>query len=66
MFGLAMLMFLYGLVEYFWKAKDGKEDNRQAVRNITWGVIGMTIMISVFGIMQLIVSTVCGLAGQSC
>lgn len=66
MFGLAMIYFLYGLVEYFWKAKDGKEDRSQAIRNITWGVIGMTIMVSVYGIMQFIVSTICGLAGQSC
>ena len=65
-FGLAMIFFLYGLVEYFWQTKDGKDDRTQAIKNITWGIIGMTIMVSVFGIMHLIVSTICGLAGQSC
>jgi len=66
MFGLAMLMFLYGLVEYFWQAKDGQGDNRQAVKNITWGVVGMTIMVSVFGIMHFLVATICAMSGQSC
>lgn len=66
MFGLAVFCFLWGLVEYFWQAKDGKEDRSQAKKNIAWGVIGMTIMVSVYGIMHFIVSTICGLAGHDC
>ncbi|MFA5736873.1 MAG: hypothetical protein WCX70_02665 [Candidatus Paceibacterota bacterium] len=63
MFGLAVIFFLYGLVEYLWRAKDGKEDRSQAIRNITWGVVGMTIMVSVYGIMHFIVSAIEGLTG---
>ncbi len=57
MFAAAVLVFLYGVFEY---VKDsGSEDARSTgQRHILSGVFGLFIMISVFGIVQLILRTV--------
>jgi len=55
LFVLASLLFLYGLTRYYimGDAKE-KETGRQ---HMVWGLIGMFIMMSVFGIMNLIMNT---------
>lgn len=53
MIAIAVVVFLYGLVEFI--AGAGSEDKRQVgKRHIIWGLIGMFIMFSVFGIMQIL------------
>jgi len=66
MFGLAVLYFVYGAVAYFWAARNGSEKTDEARNNMIWGIVGMAIMISVYGIMQVVVGTICGLIGQTC
>lgn len=55
LFVLATLIFLEGVVR-FYIAGDEKtrEDGK---RHIMWGIVGMFIMVSVFGIMNLIINT---------
>jgi uncharacterized membrane protein YidH (DUF202 family) len=54
---LAMAYFLYGVARYLLSPEN--EEVRKASRShMIWGIVGMFIMISVFGIMQLILDTI--------
>ncbi len=56
MFVIALIIFFWGLVEFISKA--GSEDGRSTGRrNMMWGIIGMLIMVGVYGIIRLILST---------
>lgn len=53
MFAVATVMFIYGIVEYIWGAenKDKIEDGK---RHMVWGVIGMFVMLVVYGILNVL------------
>ena len=53
---LAFLLFVYGLVEFLWKLNEGG-DNKEGKSHMIWGIVGMLIMISVYGIIGLIDNT---------
>lgn len=56
MFACAMAYFLYGLVQYL--LSPGNEEVHKKSKSIMlWGIIGLFIMVAVFGIMKLILST---------
>lgn len=55
LFVLATVLFLVGLVRYF--LAGSPEDRAKGQQHMVWGLAGMFIMISVFGIMKLIVNT---------
>lgn len=56
MFVVALLVFFWGLVEFIYKA--GSDDGRDTgKRNMLWGIIGMFIMVAVYGIIRLILDT---------
>jgi lysylphosphatidylglycerol synthetase-like protein (DUF2156 family) len=57
LFAVAVLVFLYGVFEYV-KDSGSEEARTTGQRHILSGVFGIFIMISVFGIMQLILNTV--------
>lgn len=58
MFGLAMLYFLYGIVKFLSTNAGDKGSERIEARNaIMWGIIGMVIMFSVYGIIDAILKT---------
>ena len=56
LFGIALLVFIWGLFRFITSAEsdEGREIGK---KNILWGLIGMVIMISVFGIIRLIMGT---------
>lgn len=56
LFVLAMVYFLYGLVQYF-ISPDNEEIRTSSKSHMLWGVIGMFVMISVFGIMRIVLNT---------
>lgn len=57
LFALALAYFLYGVMQFI--INPGNEEIRKTGKShMMWGVIGMVIMVSVFGIMQLIVNTI--------
>jgi Na+/serine symporter len=59
MFIVAFVIFVWGLFSFF-QAKGGSgsdEDIQKGKRHIFWGIIGMVIMTSVFGIMQLLINS---------
>lgn len=56
MFALAMTYFIYGIVKFL--SLDAADAKRKEAKNaIMWGIIGMVIMFSVFGIIGLILDT---------
>ena len=63
MFGAALAYFVWGVAEFIAHASsdEGRSTGRE---HMIWGVVGMFIMISVFGIMQLIMNTL-GVTGIS-
>lgn len=56
LFALAVVYFLYGLVQYLLNP-DSEEIRKSSKSHMLWGIIGMFIMVSVFGIMSLILNT---------
>lgn len=56
-FALATLLFIWGIFEFMFSSGDpGKR--AQGSNHILWGVVGMFIMVSVYGIIRLVLSTV--------
>jgi len=55
LFVLATLEFLYGVARFYIAGDDkGRETGKQ---HILWGLVGMFVMVSVFGIMHVIMNT---------
>ncbi|MCK5060072.1 MAG: hypothetical protein KAR00_02970 [Candidatus Pacebacteria bacterium] len=61
LFAVAMIVFVWGVVQYVisGKGEGGLTDNDrlQGKRAIMWGLIGMFIMGSVYGIVQVLIGT---------
>ncbi len=55
LFVLATFLFIYGLVRFYIAGE--VKDHEQGKRHIIYGLLGMFIMISVFGIMRLVIGT---------
>ena len=58
-FGLAVIYFLYGIL-VFVKNADSADKRAEGGKHIMWGLIGMFIMISTIGIINLILGTMSG------
>ena len=56
LFALATVYFIYGLVRYLLNP-DSEEINTSSKKHMLWGIIGMFIMVAVFGIMNVILTT---------
>ena len=61
MFVVAFFLLIVGFIEFL-ANPDNEESRDNAKQHMLWAVIGMFIMISVFGIMQLIIGSL-GLTG---
>ena len=57
LFGLALVYFLWGLAEVVF-AGDQEEKRKTGSQHIMWGVVGMFIMVAVYGILNLISATI--------
>lgn len=53
LFAIAAVYFLWGVVEFIAKA-DSEEGRTQGKDRIIWGLVGLVIMVSVFGIINII------------
>jgi uncharacterized membrane protein YidH (DUF202 family) len=54
---VAVVYFLYGLFEYI-NGSSSEEAREKGKRHILWGLIGLSIMVSVFFIMRVILGTI--------
>lgn len=57
LFALAVVYFLYGLARYL-LSPENEEIRKTSKMHMLWGVIGMFIMVSVFGILSMILNTI--------
>ena len=56
MFSLSFVYFIYGIVKFL--ALDVSDASRKEARNsIWWGIVGMVIMFSVYGIIRFVLAT---------
>ncbi len=55
-FTLGLLLFFVGIVEYLWEIKDGKTDG-DGRQHLVYGLVGMLVMVSVYGIINMIINT---------
>lgn len=56
LFAAAFVYFLFGMFKFF-NNKDNSEDLETGKRHMVWGIIGMAIMVSVFGIINFLTSS---------
>ena len=57
LFAVATLYFLWGIAAYIWNP-DNEEAREKGRVGMLYGIIGMFVMVSVFGIMRFIISTI--------
>lgn len=57
MFAVATMYFFYGIAVYIWNP-DNEEAREKGRIGMFWGIIGMFVMVSVFGIMKFIISSI--------
>jgi len=57
LFALAVIYFLYGLVKYLLNPEN-EELRTSSKSHMLWGIFGMFIMVAVFGIMNLLLTTI--------
>ncbi|MFA6536350.1 MAG: hypothetical protein WC250_00860 [Candidatus Paceibacterota bacterium] len=56
LFALAVLYFIYGVFVYM-QGAESEEERTKGGQHILWGAIGMFVMVSVYGIIRLILTT---------
>jgi uncharacterized membrane protein YdjX (TVP38/TMEM64 family) len=56
LFALAIIYFIYGLAKYL-LSPDNEEIRKTSKQHMLWGVVGMFIMVAVFGIMNILLTT---------
>ena len=57
LFVLALLYFIWGVARYVIKA-DSDEQREQGKQHMIWGIVGMFIMVAVYGIIAIIKNTI--------
>ena len=55
-FVVATIVFFYGIAKFIWSA-DSDTDRDEGKRSIMYGIVGLFIMFSVFGIVHFILDT---------
>lgn len=56
-FAVALVVFVYGVLEYIWKSRSNPEKIKEGRSHMLWGLFGMFIMISVFGLFKLLLNS---------
>lgn len=54
--GVGMLVLIIGILKYI-GAGENAEERRKGTRLIFWGIIGMSVMISMWGLVNILVNT---------
>jgi len=50
------LLFVFGLVQFLWSLNEGGK-SEEGKKHMVWGIVGMLIMVSVWGILDMLDST---------
>lgn len=54
--GIAVIIFLYGMLTYIMHSDD-ESKRKESVKYITYGIVGLFVMVSVWGLVALITGT---------
>jgi hypothetical protein len=57
-FAAAVLVFVWGLVEFLWALNVSGKESDNGKRHMLWGLVGMFIMVAAWGILKLIEGTI--------
>jgi hypothetical protein len=57
LFGAAFVVFVWGVVVFI-KDADDENNRKKSQSGIIWGIVGMVIMVSVYGIINVIAGTI--------
>lgn len=65
-FTAGFFLFVWGLVQFLWNLDEGSHE--EGKRHMVWGIVGMFVMVSVWGILMLLQQTfgLCLDPGGSC
>ena len=63
LFAFALLQFLWGMAVFI-KNTDNTEAQLNGKKHMLWGVVGLAIMFGVYGILNLLNSTIAGIMGS--
>jgi hypothetical protein len=55
-FAAGFFYFMWGLVVFLWNSREG-EVSSEGKQHMLWGIVGMFIMVSVYGILTLLTGT---------
>lgn len=55
-FTLGLFLFIWGIIEFLWGVQKGHAEN-EGKQHMIWGLVGMLIMVSVYGIIALIINS---------
>jgi len=56
-FAIAFLVFIWGVFKYFIQGGDSDEKRGEAVKLMLYGIIGFFVMVSVWGLVNILVGT---------
>lgn len=56
LFSVAVVVFIWGIVQFIW-GTGGEEDRMAGKRHMVWGIVGIFIMVGVFGILAILMNT---------
>jgi uncharacterized membrane protein YiaA len=57
LFAVALVLFLWGVMQYI-RGADDQTARKTGAQHMVWGLIGLAIMMSVFGIINVLTSTI--------
>ena len=55
--GIAVVVFIYGVLEFVGMFSKGEEVRASGRRHMLWGIVGLAIMVGVFGILAIVLNT---------
>jgi ABC-type thiamin/hydroxymethylpyrimidine transport system permease subunit len=56
-FAVAFIFFIYGVFQYIWKSHSDPAKMKEGRSHMAWGLFGMFIMISVFGLFKFLINS---------
>ncbi len=56
-FGLAIVVFLYGMVQFVILGAGEEQKREQGRQHMIWGIIALTVMIGIWGLVQIVGDT---------
>ena len=54
LFAISLVVFIVGVIEFLQERDSSSQKSNDGKQHLLWGLVGMFIMISVFGIMNLL------------